>query len=57
MTSLGLLGYTIWNQQAKFLGISKILWSENGIEYMSLDMTNYLISNVILHQISCVSTP
>jgi hypothetical protein len=41
----------------EFLAHIKILWSENDIEYMYHDMTNYLISNVILHQTSCVSTP
>ena len=35
----------------------KILRYDNGIEYTSHDMTNYLISNSILHQTSCVKTP
>ena len=35
----------------------KILRSDNGTEYMSKDMSNYLHSNGILHQTSCVGTP
>lgn len=35
----------------------KILRSDNGTEYMSHTMTNYLISHGILHQTSCVGTP
>ena len=35
----------------------KILRSDNGTEYMSQKMTQYLASYGILHQSSCVSTP
>ena len=35
----------------------KILRSDNGSEYMSHNMTNYLNSNGIMHQTSCVYTP
>jgi transposase InsO family protein len=35
----------------------KIVRTDNGLEYMSHNMTNYLNSNGILHQTSCVSTP
>ena len=35
----------------------KILRSDNGTEYTSHNMTNYLISNGILHQTSYVNTP
>jgi hypothetical protein len=35
----------------------KIVRTDNGSEYMSHNMTNYLNSNGILHQTSCVSTP
>jgi len=35
----------------------KFFRSDNGTEYMSHIMTNYLSSNDILHQTSCVNTP
>jgi transposase InsO family protein len=35
----------------------KILQSDNGIEYMSKHMTQYLATHGILHQSSCVGTP
>lgn len=35
----------------------KVLRSDNGAEYLEQDMKDYMISNGIHHQTSCVYTP
>lgn len=42
---------------AQFSTYIKIFQSDDGTEFTSHDMKNYLTSNGILHQTSCVNTP
>ena len=41
----------------QFFAKIKTLRSDNGTEYMSKNMTHYLATHGILHQLSCVGTP